>query len=114
MAKFDPTYSQQQAIDSRGSAILVSAGAGSGKTRVITERLMKRICQGEDVDSFLIITYTRAAAAELKSRIMEELAQLMAQQPDNRRLRRQLALCSRAQIGTIHSFCASLLRFFHG
>ena len=110
MAKFDPTYSQQQAIDSRGSAILVSAGAGSGKTRVITERLMKRICEGEDVDSFLIITYTRAAAAELKSRIMEELAQLMAQQPDNRRLRRQLALCSRAQIGTIHSFCASLLR----
>ena len=71
---------------------------------------MKRICEGEDVDRFLIITYTRAAAAELKSRIMEELAQLMAQQPDNRRLRRQLALCSRAQIGTIHSFCASLLR----
>jgi len=110
MAQFKATLSQQQAIDSRGSAILVSAGAGSGKTRVITERLMKRICEGEDVDRFLIITYTRAAAAELRSRITEELGQRMARQPDNKRLRRQIALCSRAQIGTIHSFCAALLR----
>jgi len=110
MAQFKATLSQQQAIDSQGSAILVSAGAGSGKTRVITERLMKRICDGEDVDRFLIITYTRAAAAELRGRITEELAQRMAEQPDNKRLRRQIALCSRAQIGTIHSFCAALLR----
>ena len=113
MAEFTATKSQQQAIDSCGSAVLVSAGAGSGKTRVLTERLMKRICdprQGLDVDSFLIITYTRAAAAELRGRIMEELAQRMAADPENRRLRRQSALCARAQIGTIHSFCAALLR----
>ena len=113
MADFKPTASQQLAIDSRGSAILVSAGAGSGKTRVITERLMSRVChptQPVDVDSFLVITYTRAAAGELRGRIMEELAGRMAAQPDNRRLRRQSALCSKAQIGTIHSFCAALLR----
>ena len=112
MAEFAATKSQQQAIDSCGSAVLVSAGAGSGKTRVLTERLMKRICDprgGHDVDSFLIITYTRAAAAELRGRIMEELAQRMAADPENRRLRRQSALCAKAQIGTIHSFCAALL-----
>lgn len=113
MAEFKATKSQQQAIDSSGSAVLVSAGAGSGKTRVLTERLMKRICDprsGLDLDSFLIITYTRAAAAELRGRIMEELAQRMAAEPENRCLRRQSALCTKAQIGTIHSFCAALLR----
>ena len=113
MAEFKATKSQQQAIDARGSAVLVSAGAGSGKTRVLTERLMSRICHPShpvDVDSFLIITYTRAAAGELRGRIMEELAQRMAAEPENRRLRRQSALCSKAQIGTIHSFCAALLR----
>ena len=113
MAEFRATKSQQQAIESMGSAVLVSAGAGSGKTRVLTERLMKRIChptQPVDIDSFLIISYTRASAAELRGRIMDELAAAMAREPDNRRLRRQSALCSKAQIGTIHSFCASLLR----
>ncbi|MBQ1235598.1 MAG: UvrD-helicase domain-containing protein, partial [Oscillospiraceae bacterium] len=113
MAEFKPTISQAQAIESRGSAVLVSAGAGSGKTRVLTERLMAYICDTEhpvDVDSFLIITYTRAAAAELRGRIMEELAHRLAAEPGNKRLRRQNALIQRAQIGTIHSFCAQLLR----
>lgn len=113
MGEFVATPSQAAAIETRGSAVLVSAGAGSGKTRVLTERLMSRICDGEqpaDLDSFLIITFTRAAAAELKGRIMQELAQRLAREPGNRRLRRQNALCGRAQIGTIHSFCAGLLR----
>ena len=113
MAEFKATISQAQAIQSRGSAVLVSAGAGSGKTRVLTERLMAYICDSEqpaDIDSFLIITYTRAAAAELRGRIMEELAKRLAAEPGNKRLRRQNALCQRAQIGTIHSFCAQLLR----
>jgi hypothetical protein len=61
-------------------------------------------------DSFLIITYTRAAAAELKSRILTELGRLTAADPENRRLSRQAGLCSRAPIGTIHSFCTALLR----
>ena len=113
MADFRPTASQQAAIDTRGGAVLVSAGAGSGKTRVLTERLMGYICDEThpvDIDSFLIITYTRAAAAELRGRIMEELAARLSADPGSRRLRRQSALCRRAQIGTIHGFCADVLR----
>ena len=113
MAEFKPTISQAEAINTRGSAVLVSAAAGSGKTKVLTERLMGYVCDKKspaDVDSFLIITYTRAAAAELRGRIMEELAARLAADPGNKRLRRQNALCQRAQIGTIHSFCASVLR----
>ena len=113
MAEFKPTASQQAAIDTRGCAMLVSAGAGSGKTRVLTERLMAYITDpkaGADIDSFLIITYTRAAAGELRGRITEELSRRLSADPHNARLRRQSALIRRAQIGTIHSFCADLLR----
>ena len=115
MAEFRPTPSQALAIGARGSAVLVSAGAGSGKTKVLTERLMQRLRDEEqpaDLDSFLIITFTRAAAGELRGRIMEELSAALASDPGNRHLRRQSALCRRAQIGTIHSFCAALLREF--
>lgn len=113
MSEFRPTPSQAAAIDTRGCAVLVSAGAGSGKTRVLTQRLMGYICSEDapaELDSFLIITYTRAAAGELRGRISEELSKAVAADPGNRRLRRQSALCRRAQIGTIHSFCAALLR----
>ena len=113
MSAFSPTSSQKAAIERRGSAVLVSAGAGSGKTKVLTERLMAWLRDEEnpaDLDSFLVITFTRAAAGELRGRIMEELAAALAADPGNRRLRRQSALLRRAQIGTIHSFCAALLR----
>jgi ATP-dependent helicase/nuclease subunit A len=113
MPEFKATPAQQAAVESRGSALLVSAGAGSGKTRVLTERLMRSITDPErpvDLDRFLVITYTRAAAGELRSRIMKELATALAADPMNRRLRRQSALLHRAQIGTIHSFCAAFLR----
>lgn len=113
MSDFTPTRAQEQAIHSRGSAVLVSAGAGSGKTKVLTERLMAYLRDTDapaDLDRFLIITYTRAAAGELRGRILEELASALAADPGNRLLRRQSALLRRAQIGTIHSFCAALLR----
>ena len=112
MSDFSPTKQQQQAIDARGSAILVSAAAGSGKTRVLTQRLMAYLTEtpAKSIDSFLIITYTRAAAGELRARITEELSRAMAQRPDDPGLRRQYALLGRAQIGTIHSFCMDLLR----
>ena len=112
MSDFSPTKQQQQAIDARGSAILVSAAAGSGKTRVLTQRLMAYLTEtpAKNIDSFLIITYTRAAAGELRARITEELSRAMAQRPDDPGLRRQYALLGRAQIGTIHSFCMDLLR----
>ena len=113
MSKFIPTASQAAAINARGSAVLVSAGAGSGKTKVLTERLMSRITDPQDpadLDTFLVITFTRAAAGELRGRIMDALAAAQAADPGNKRLRRQSALCQRAQIGTIHSFCAAVLR----
>lgn len=112
MAKFAPTKDQQRAIEARGSALLVSAAAGSGKTKVLTERLMSYITSEDPVgiDTFLVITYTRAAAGEVRSRIMEELTTRMSEQPNNGTLRRQYALMSRAQISTIHGFCAGLIR----
>lgn len=113
MSEFRPTASQSAAMNTRGSAVLVSAGAGSGKTKVLTERLMGFITDAEhpvDIDSFLVITYTRAAAGELRGRIMDELAARLANDPTNRRLRRQSALCQRAQISTIHGFCTALIR----
>lgn len=113
MADFIPTPAQKEAIRNRGGALLVSAAAGSGKTRVLTERLMSYLTEPEvprDIDAFLVITYTRAAAAELRSRITDELSERIAADPTNRRLRRQSALVQRAKIGTIHSFCTTLLR----
>ena len=107
------TPEQRAAIDTRGSTVLVSAAAGSGKTRVLTERLMAYLTDAEnpaDIDRFLVITYTRAAAAELRSRILDGIYARIASDPENRRLRRQVALCARAEIGTIHSFCADFLR----
>lgn len=113
MPEFTPTPSQKLAVEARDGAILVSAGAGSGKTKVLTERLMARVMDKDDpkdVDSFLVITFTKAAAAELRSRIMDELGEALAAHPENRRLRRQSALCQRAEIGTIHAFCQNILR----
>ena len=110
MPEIDATPSQRAAIESRGSAVLVSAGAGSGKTRVLTERLLRYIEDGKDIDGFLVITFTRAAAAELRGRIMTMLAEKAAKDPSNRHLRRQSALCRRASIQTIDGFCSELLR----
>ena len=117
MAEFKPTPSQKLAIEDRGGELLVSAAAGSGKTRVLTERLMRWITEGDaprSIDNFLIITFSTAAAAELRSRISEELSARAAADPGSKRLRRESALVRRAQIGTIHSFCSSLLREYAG
>ena len=113
MSKIGPTPAQKAAIESRGGALLVSAGAGSGKTRVLTERLLSYLTDKDDpkdIDSFLVITFTRAAAGELKGRIMAEITAAAAADPSNRRLRRQSALLRRAHIDTIHGFCTDLLR----
>ena len=81
MAEFTPTPSQLEAMTLRGPALLVAAGAGSGKTRVLTERVLRAVCDpeaGAELDSFLVISFTRAAAAELRGRIMEALAARLA------------------------------------
>lgn len=108
---FPLSEEQRQVVDDRGGELLVSAAAGSGKTRVLVERLLDRISnEGLDLTDFLVITYTKAAAAELRDRIAQELSKRLALEPGNRHLRRQSALVYRASISTIHSFCSRLLR----
>ena len=107
---FPLTEEQRQAVENQGGALLVSAAAGSGKTRVLVERLLDRVSRGADIDRFLVITYTKAAAAELRGRIAQELNVRLAQQPNDRHLRRQTTLLYQAQISTVHAFCAQLLR----
>ena len=107
------TPKQLRAITARGGALLVSAAAGSGKTAVLVERVIRRILDTEDpcnIDEFLIVTFTKAAAAEMKAKIADALTEKILESPANRRLRRQLTLLDHAQITTVHSFCAYLLR----
>ncbi|MCL2200423.1 MAG: helicase-exonuclease AddAB subunit AddA, partial [Oscillospiraceae bacterium] len=108
--KFEFTTEQGAAIGHRGCALLVAAAAGSGKTKVLVERLLARIEEGAGINEFLVITYTRAAAAELRERIYEEILERLSENPSSRRLRKQSMLCRGAPIGTIHSFCTEILR----
>ncbi len=104
------TEQQELAVRNSGGQLLVSAAAGSGKTKVIVERLMDRLNEGRHIDDFLMITYTKAAAAELRGKIMDALYERIAEVPDSRRYRSEIDRCGRAKIGTIHSFCSNLIR----
>ena len=106
------TPAQRAAIEDRGGALLVSAAAGSGKTAVLTERAVRLITDPDhpvDADKLLIVTFTNAAAAELRARIGQALLRLSQQQPHNTSLRRQRMLLQRAPICTIDAFCLNLL-----
>ena len=107
---FPLTDEQRIAVENQGGGLLVAAAAGSGKTRVLVERLLRQVEEGADIDRFLVITYTKAAAAELRGRIAQELSARLAERPGDRHLRRQAILLYKAQISTIHAFCAQLLR----
>lgn len=111
------TTEQKQCIDARGGTVLVSAAAGSGKTSVLVQRVIGLVTDSEnpvDVDSLLVVTFTKAAAAEMKQRLSAELSRLIAEHPDDIRLQRQQMLLPRANISTIHSFCSALIReYFH-
>jgi ATP-dependent helicase/nuclease subunit A len=102
------TPEQVASISYRGGALLVSAAAGSGKTKVLVERLLSYVDEGVNIDEFLVITYTRAAALELRERIYDELLKKLTQSPENSRLRRQVMLCKGASIDTIHTFCSEI------
>ena len=106
------TESQKEAINSRGSDLLISAGAGSGKTAVLTERIIRRLTDDPDADitRMLIVTFTKAAAGELRERISSALSDALAADPKNKRLERQLLRLDSAKICTIHSFCLDILR----
>ncbi len=111
MAKLTLTPQQQAVVENRGGSLLVSAAAGSGKTKVLVERLFRYVTEERyNVDDFLIITYTKAAAAELRSKIAAELSKRLAQTPGDPQLKRQLLRVYRADIKTVDAFCAGLLR----
>ena len=113
MSRPEWTENQRSAIDATGGAVLVSAAAGSGKTAVLVERVIDRITNSQnpiDADRLLIVTFTRAAANEMKERISARLDELIKQQPNNQALQRQNILLERASISTIHSFCSELIR----
>ena len=105
------TNEQQAAVDSRERSLLVSAAAGSGKTKVLVERLFSYVeREGANLDDFLIITYTRAAASELRGKIAKALNERMERDPGNYHLRQQMLRVYRADIKTVDAFCTSLLR----
>lgn len=107
------TKQQQKVIDQRDADILVSAAAGSGKTAVLVERIIQKITDDEhplDVDHLLVVTFTKAAAGEMKERIMAALDEKVREFPGNQHFVKQLSLIHKAQITTIHSFCMNLIR----
>ena len=111
MADVKWTDQQWDAITDRDGALLVSAAAGSGKTAVLVERLLKRIEEdGETLSRFLMITYTKAAASELRAKIGKALSKRLAKDPSNQRLIRESNGLHNAKIQTVHAFCSSLLR----
>ena len=109
------TPQQAQAVHDRGGKLLVSAAAGSGKTKVLVDRLLDYLCDPihpANIDEFLMITYTKAAAAELRGKIAAKLSERIAQSPENRHLQRQMQRLYLTKISTVHAFCADLLREF--
>ena len=106
------TDTQQKAIDLKGDSLLVSAAAGSGKTAVLTERVIQKITADPPtpIESLMILTFTTAAADEMRSRISKKLRERLADSPTDPVLRSQLSMLPSAQISTIHSACFSIVR----
>lgn len=107
------TPQQQQVINLHGRNILVSAAAGSGKTAVLVERIIQMICRVDkpiDIDKLLVVTFTNAAAAEMRERISIAITKRLEQEPENEHLQKQATLLHNAQITTIDSFCLFILR----
>ncbi len=111
------TKDQQSVIDARDSNILVSAAAGSGKTAVLVERIIQEVTDADhpiDIDRLLVVTFTNAAAGEMRQRVGKALEDALVEHPGDKRLQRQLSLLHNAQITTIDSFCQSIIRnYFH-
>ncbi|MCR6110867.1 helicase-exonuclease AddAB subunit AddA [Bacillus sp. A301a_S52] len=110
------TEDQWKAIAAEGNNILVAAAAGSGKTAVLVERIIRKIDDGSepcDVDRLLVVTFTNAAAAEMRQRIGEAIEKKLEDNPRSLHFQRQLSLLHRAQISTLHAFCMNVIRKYY-
>ena len=108
------TDQQRQAIEARGGDLLISAAAGSGKTAVLVERIITRIIEeGQDISRLLVVTFTKAAAAEMSQRIGAAIAKKLEDAPDDLHLQSQMAFLPRADIKTIHAFCLQVIKEYY-
>lgn len=106
MSKVNWTKEQQDAIYEKGSNILVAAAAGSGKTAVLVERIINKIIKDKiDIDKLLVVTFTNAAASEMRERVLDAIYKKLEDNPDDDNLQRQITLLNKANICTIDSFC---------
>ena len=111
MSKVKWTTEQMQAIEKTGNNILVAAAAGSGKTAVLVERIINKIInQKINIDEILVVTFTNAAASEMRERILEAIYKKIEEEPENNHLQKQINLISRASICTIDSFCLDVVK----
>ena len=105
------TEEQKQAIYEKGSNILVAAAAGSGKTAVLVERIINKIInENIDIDKLLVVTFTNAAASEMRERVLDAIYKKIDENPEDERLQRQVTLLNKASICTIDSFCLDVVR----
>ncbi|WP_226576828.1 helicase-exonuclease AddAB subunit AddA [Halobacillus litoralis] len=107
------TEEQERAIYSHGSNILVAAAAGSGKTAVLVERIIQKLLHKSDpvdIDSLLVVTFTNAAAQEMRNRVGQALAKALEENPGSHHLKKQLSLLQNASISTLHAFCMDVVR----
>lgn len=111
MSKLNWTKEQQDAIYEKGSNILVAAAAGSGKTAVLVERIINKIIKDKvDIDKLLVVTFTNAAASEMRERVLDAIYKKLEDNPDDDNLQRQITLLNKASICTIDSFCLEVVR----
>ena len=111
MAEVKWTKEQLQAIQEKGANILVAAAAGSGKTAVLVERMIHKIINDKiDIDRLLVVTFTNAAAAEMRERVLEAIYKKLDENPEDENLQRQITLLNKASICTIDSFCLEVVR----
>ena len=107
----DWTEEQKQAIYEKNNNILVAAAAGSGKTAVLVERIINKVInENVDIDKILVVTFTNAAASEMRERILDAIYKKLEENPDSVNLQRQITLLNKASICTIHSFCLDVIR----
>lgn len=107
------TDEQRQAIFTKDCNLLVAAGAGAGKTAVLVQRIIEKILDKEepiDIDKLLVVTFTNAAAAEMRERIGDAISKGLDEDPESKVLRKQLTLLNKSNIMTIHSFCLQVIK----